>query len=563
MVNRVGSISRFDTSSAPKSSLQLVFDLPPGTRWIRLKVNMTSSDSNTIESTLKGFSGAILATQNWAGLWIDEIFVRVPPDERGLVLEPTPSVNVHVVECRVQPISSHQMWLIATGKKLKLLRDYGCTTRVLRRGLGLLLKGQFGEFRQKLLRGVDDSRFISTDENPTFDTSISENLPTWAVNRKIDSRVLGRRFVILTPSLSAGDAVSNDVLGMAYTLRAAGAEVLVCSRFASKIWPVVAINRLPEMLRPQDTLIYHHSIGFTEAVRLFEKLPCRKILKYHNITPPELLREQSPELSKACEQGLAELPRLRERAHAVLVDSPFNAANFPAQAQFEILPPFNQIDELLQVEPQEIEGVLPGILVVGRVVPNKNIEKAIETLAFLRKDSRPELKLYIVGSIQSWDYVHKLKSLAEKLDIQDDVQFLGNVTPQQLKGLYKTALVLLCTSLHEGFGLPLLEAAALKLPIVAVPNGAIPATVDGCGWMAADIPETLGRTILRTMENSGEREIKLMLGERHYRKHYTNSSIADRFLDLLHTSLRVEADPLLQLSRAELSVEADSQITVT
>src|ERR1043165_7342258 len=96
------------------------------------------------------------------------------------------------------------------------------------------------------------------------------------------------RIAILTPTLRPADAVSNDVLTMCRVLSARGHDVEIFGESASV---ETEPERPPEMalrfLRdPSDVLIYHHSIGWDTGIPIFERAACRKIVKYHNVTPP-------------------------------------------------------------------------------------------------------------------------------------------------------------------------------------------------------------------------------------------------------------------------------------
>ena len=107
--------------------------------------------------------------------------------------------------------------------------------------------------------------------------------------------------VILTPALTEGDAVSNDVFGMARALRTMGHRVSLSVRWSSPDIPVVPLGQVPHLLRsPDDVLIYHHSVGFEEGVRFVEQLGCRKIVKYHNVTPPRFFKELSRDTARVC-----------------------------------------------------------------------------------------------------------------------------------------------------------------------------------------------------------------------------------------------------------------------
>ena len=75
-------------------------------------------------------------------------------------------------------------------------------------------------------------------------------------------------------------------------------------------------------------------------------------------------------------------------------------------------------------------------------------------------------------------YLEDLNALATELGIADKVVFTGPVSGAQMKSLYVSADVFLCTSEHEGFCVPLLEAMYFRLPIVA--------------WGITAVPETMG-----------------------------------------------------------------------
>jgi glycosyltransferase involved in cell wall biosynthesis len=79
------------------------------------------------------------------------------------------------------------------------------------------------------------------------------------------------------------------------------------------------------------------------------------------------------------------------------------------------------------------------------------------------------------------NYVEDLWHLARQLDVADALLFTGSLTNSQLKSLYVSADVLLCTSEHEGFCVPLIEAMYFRVPIVAWAATAVPETMGNCG----------------------------------------------------------------------------------
>jgi glycosyltransferase involved in cell wall biosynthesis len=121
----------------------------------------------------------------------------------------------------------------------------------------------------------------------------------------------------------------------------------------------------------------------------------------------------------------------------------------------------------------------PLMLFPSRILRRKNYELAIRIVAALKEQGHPA-KLLLTGppdphNPKTAEYAQELRQLCAQLKLEEDVLFVsqiletmgekGEVSFQDLRSLYALADMLLITSSQEGFGLPLLEAGALKLPI--------------------------------------------------------------------------------------------------
>lgn len=111
----------------------------------------------------------------------------------------------------------------------------------------------------------------------------------------------------------------------------------------------------------------------------------------------------------------------------------------------------------------------PYVLFVGTPEPRKNLPRLVEAMAQLRARGRIE-KLVLVGA-SGWGDEH----LPEK----EHTVRLGRVDDVTLRALYAHARCLALPSLHEGFGLPVLEAMAAGCPVVASRVGALPEVAGG------------------------------------------------------------------------------------
>lgn len=121
----------------------------------------------------------------------------------------------------------------------------------------------------------------------------------------------------------------------------------------------------------------------------------------------------------------------------------------------------------------------PFIMYTGGIDHRKNIEGLMAAFALLPGDVRRQYQLAIVCSIHDPDRV-RLQRLAAKLQLGgDDVVLTGFVTDDDLVSLYNCTALFVFPSLHEGFGLPALEAMACGAPVI--------------GSDASSIPEVIGR----------------------------------------------------------------------
>ena len=68
----------------------------------------------------------------------------------------------------------------------------------------------------------------------------------------------------------------------------------------------------------------------------------------------------------------------------------------------------------------------------------------------------------------------ELRRRAEQLGVAGDVRFLGWIDPDELEGFYRAAACFVFPSLHEGFGLPVLEAMARGVPVACSNRSSLP-----------------------------------------------------------------------------------------
>ncbi|MBQ1024542.1 glycosyltransferase family 4 protein [Micromonospora sp. C95] len=137
----------------------------------------------------------------------------------------------------------------------------------------------------------------------------------------------------------------------------------------------------------------------------------------------------------------------------------------------------------------------PSLVVLGRLVPHKQVEVALRALADLA-DELPDLTLTVAG--QGW-WEPQLRTFASDLGVVDRVRFTGFVSDREKAELLASCWVALTPSLKEGWGLTIVEAAAVGTPTVAFrgAGGVEEALVDGeTGLLADDVEDFVARVRL-------------------------------------------------------------------
>ncbi len=151
----------------------------------------------------------------------------------------------------------------------------------------------------------------------------------------------------------------------------------------------------------------------------------------------------------------------------------------------------------------------PVILMVGTIEPRKNHLAALTVLDIIR-DRHPDVRLYILGR-KGW-LADEIESRINDRAARGSVTWLRNADDRALEQAYAGASVVLAPSHYEGFGLPVLEAMARGVPVVASDILAHREVAGDTSLFASpDRPEALGEQVLRALEDS---ELRRDLSER-------------------------------------------------
>jgi len=290
------------------------------------------------------------------------------------------------------------------------------------------------------------------------------------------------------PVLAPGDAMSNHVFALRAQLRQWGYE---SQAYAVEAKPgvegVQSYRRLFRAVKPTDLLLLHFSIGH-EVFDQLARLNARTVLVYHNVTPPEFFTGLNDHAAVHARLGLRQLAGLASKIELAIGVSEFNAHDLREIGFTNVTSVPILIDWSQYATPPD-ESVLASmssqrtrILFVGRLSPNKRQDELIRMLAYYRACIDREAQLYLVGSFRDQPQYHaRLVALRDALGLQAAVTFTGSVPLPALIAYYRRANVFCSLSEHEGFGVPLLEALHLGVPVVAYDAAAVGETLGGGG----------------------------------------------------------------------------------
>ena len=232
----------------------------------------------------------------------------------------------------------------------------------------------------------------------------------------------------------------------------------VCSLHKNLALTAALRKRVDRFQRPA-LILWHHDLAWTTP---------RYRQELHDGYPWDLIRQDWPGAIQVV------VSEFRRGELAALLGK--------QRDQIRVIPNGVAVTQLLGLNTQTVELIhrlelltaSPLILLPVRITPRKNIELALHIVAELKKYF-PDVMLVITGppgphNVANREYFARLKSLREQLSLTTRAHFLTDVVDGYLPedvvyGLFRLADLLLLPSLEEGFGLPLIEASQVKLPV--------------------------------------------------------------------------------------------------
>jgi glycosyltransferase involved in cell wall biosynthesis len=191
-------------------------------------------------------------------------------------------------------------------------------------------------------------------------------------------------------------------------------------------------------------------------------------------------------------------------------------------------PRFNADSKSLPVAQVRAKYELPEryVLSVGSIEERKNMLLAVKALHWLPS----EVSLVMVGRPTS--YTRKILNVTQREHLSHRVQILHGVPDEDLPAIYAQADAFVYPSRYEGFGIPIIEAIRMGLPVVACTGSCLEEAGGPDNlYVAPDDAEAMATAIKQVLRGTEGREQRIERSQK-YIERFENSSAARQFADL-------------------------------
>lgn len=287
-------------------------------------------------------------------------------------------------------------------------------------------------------------------------------------------------------------------------------------------------------IKQTKSIVVVHDLAYLETPETLSK---RKLGPLEKVVPRSVVRPNLHYLQKfvpkSLEQAAAVVAVSEETRDAIARQYGLNASDIA------VIP--NAVDErfFARQTSQATEAVkhkygLPDhfILFLGTIEPRKNVLNLLEAYAQLPAALREQYPLVLAGR-KGWNSEDIYKRMNELMAAGSTILGIGFVEDEDLPVLLKSAAVMAWPSIHEGFGLPILEAMAAGTPVVTsdlAPMNRV--GEDAALFIDPTKPGAISRAIRKVLESPQRAKDMATKGRTVAKKHRWETS-AQLMLDLI------------------------------
>ena len=288
------------------------------------------------------------------------------------------------------------------------------------------------------------------------------------------------------------DAITNMARRLRTVLERCGESRIYAQHVLPGVEDVEKLLRFPRAGSESGLIVFHASYGDPDVFRFLLGRPEPIVLVFHNLSPVEEFQLSDPSRAAMLMWGWRELELLRPRVRLSVADSAFNARDLEGAGyrDVHVIPVGVDVGRLARTLPDPNAMATfapfagdPLLVFVGQTLPHKRIDVLVHAQLLLdRRGIRSTLA--VVGVPTDLVLARGLAELARDLDVPRCVM-LGALGDDALAAVMRHADVFVTASEHEGLCLPVLEAMAMGVPVIARGAAALPETV-GSGGLVLD-----------------------------------------------------------------------------
>jgi glycosyltransferase involved in cell wall biosynthesis len=291
-----------------------------------------------------------------------------------------------------------------------------------------------------------------------------------------------------------------------------------------------------------ELTIFHYALP-SPMTAAFASIGSGRVLQYHNVTPARYFAPYDPALFRLASLGRKELGTLVGHVDLALGDSDYNRQELEAMgfARTGVFPIAVDTARVTQpVHRPALESILDDGLVnflfVGRIAPNKKIEDHIRLAEVYKRNIDAYYRFIFVGR---YDVVPRYYSMIRALMsefrlLNDRFVFAGAIPDEELAIYYRHAAVYISLSEHEGFCVPLVEAMAADVPVLAYAAAAVPDTLGGAGVQFAPKDLEYAAELLGSLAFDDDLRARVIAGQRRRLADFGDTRVTRELAALVH-----------------------------
>jgi glycosyltransferase involved in cell wall biosynthesis len=343
------------------------------------------------------------------------------------------------------------------------------------------------------------------------------------------------------PAAHRGDAIGDSARRVRDLLRGLGHE--------SELFAMTVDDDLRDQVRPWtdpaarrgDVTVFHFALP-SAMTGAFATLPGGRVLQYHNITPAHFFARYDPQLFRLATLGRRELATLAGHVDLALGDSDYNRTElvdlgFAPTGVFPIFVDTRRITDAPRRPALErtLDDGLTNFLFVGRIAPNKRIEDHIRLAEVYKRYVDTNYRFVFVGKTDAVpSYYATIRAMMVQYQMPADrFWFTGPVPDEDLAAYYRTATAYVSLSEHEGFCVPLVEAMATDVPVLAFSAGAVPETLGGAGVLFAPKDLEYAAEVLGALAFDLDLRARVIAGQRARRQAFGDARLVAALHEML------------------------------